>query len=185
MHSKSSGHKSGILKVANAHFALVAILMLSTIIFDAWKLITPDAVLQRWTIAVFLLVITTAVWYSSRFTSSNKIFNNILGFSLIFSDIIITTILIYSERGMASRSVLLYAIPIIASSILIGSSRAVYATATFATAAYTLAAVRYFVANFNEGYKIELYGMLGLYSAVFFVIAKLVNILMLDERLKN
>jgi hypothetical protein len=158
------------------HFVLTGVLILITIIFDAWQLITPSVVLQRWTLAALLLAITAAVWYASRFSGKSTFYLHILCFCLIAADMIIATYLVYSERGMASRAVMLYAIPIVTAGVL-ASRRATYAAATLATAIYTLAAVRYFVVNFNEGYKIELYGTIGFYSAMFFVIAALTNIL--------
>lgn len=179
--SSGAAAQSQISRAARIHFALAAIFVLSTIIFDAWKLITPDVVLQRWTLAALLLIVATGIWYSSHFAGKNKVFHNILGFFLIFTDLLIATILVYNERGMASRSIILYAVPIITSGI-VASRRAVYATASLATALYTLAAVRYFVLNFNEGYKIELYGTIGLYSAVFFIIAAIVNLLISASR---
>lgn len=173
-----------IIRAARVHFALVAVLMLSTVIFDAWNLITPDAVLQRWTLVTLLLVVTTVVWYVARYHSKLALYHNVLGFCLIFADIIVATFLVYGERGMASRSVMLYAVPIVVSGIL-ANRRAVYATASIATAFYALAAVRYFVVNFNEGYKIELYGTIGLYSAVFFVVAAITSILITPDKLDS
>jgi Na+/proline symporter len=46
-------------------------------------------------------------------------------------------------------------------------------SATLAAAAYSLTAVWYYVANPSEGYRIELYGEVGFYSALFFIVAAL------------
>jgi hypothetical protein len=164
--------QSRILRVTRVHFSLSLVLVLSIIIFDAWGLIAPENVLQRWTIAAFLFVVNTIVWYLSRSNFKSAGYYKALIFALILVDIAVATFLVYNERGMASSAVMLYAIPITTSGIL-NSRRGLFATAAFSTAAYTLAAVRYFVINFNEGYKVELYGIITFYSALFFVLAAL------------
>ncbi|HSX24257.1 MAG TPA: hypothetical protein VLE74_04105, partial [Candidatus Saccharimonadales bacterium] len=48
---------------------------------------------------------------------------------------------------------------------------AIFASAALSVAAYTSSAVAYFVLNFNEGYKIELYGEVGFYCVLMFILA--------------
>lgn len=170
-----------ILRVARVHFALTLILAFSIILLDAWNYITPEVVLQRWTVAAMLLVVTTVVWYAARSNLKSPAFYNGLIISLVIADIILATFLVYNERGMASRAVALYALPIVTSAALLRRS-AIFASAALSTAAYSLAAVRYFVVNFNEGLNIELYGTIGFYSAVFFVLAALVWVALTPDR---
>ncbi len=162
-----------ILRISRVHFYYALVFALSIIIGDAWKLITPDAVLQRWTVAATMLVVTTIVWYASRSTPRRDQYYKILAYALILMDIGVAAFMVYAERGMASRGVALFAIPIVVSAVL-NTRSAPFATAALSVAAYSFAAVRYFVVNFNEGYKIELYSVIAFYSACFFIIAGLV-----------
>jgi hypothetical protein len=57
------------------------------------------------------------------------------------------------------------------------SRSALFATATLCTAAYSLAVIRYFTDFPSEGYQIEMYGDLVYYSAMFFIIAGLLWVL--------
>ena len=163
-----------VLRLARIHFAYVFIFAISIAAFDAWQLIAPEDVLTRWTMAAIMLVVTTIIWYIARTKPTTPAIYKALVLGLVLVDIAVATTLVYSERGMASRAVALYAVPIVVSAVLMRSS-AVFAAASLSTAAYTFAAIRYFVINFNEGYKIELYAIIGFYSAMFFVFAALLS----------
>lgn len=167
-----------VLRLARIHFWYVLAFALSIIVYDAWALITPDAVLGRWTATGLMLVITTVIWHLSRshHVNLNPVFYKLCVYVLVLMDIAIATFIVYAERGMASRGVALYAIPIAVSAVL-ASRSALYATASLSAGAYWFWAVRYFVVNFNEGYKIELYSTLAFYSATFFVLAALLSLL--------
>lgn len=167
---KQSRLQYSLVRVARLHFLLVALFVVQIIIYDAWKLIAPTAVLNRWLVSVGLLVVTTVVWYLAKHHSGNTAILKKLVFVLIMADIAAISFNVYTQRGMASRAVALYAIPIIVSAILF-SRAALLATASLCVAAYTTTALSYFVWNFNEGYKIELYGEVGFYSVLFFVLA--------------
>lgn len=165
---------SKLVTVIRLHFLLAVAFAISIILFDAGNLITPDVVLQRWTMGTTLFVITILAWYASRSHVQSSSYQKLLLYSIILADIMLATFLIYNERGMASRAVILFAIPIVASGIL-NSRRALITTAALCAAAYSMSAIRYFTVNFNEGYKIELYGTIGFYSAVFFLLAALLG----------
>lgn len=167
---KQSWLHSNVVKVARLNFLYVLLLAAQTVIYDAWKLIAPEAVLNRWIATAGLLSVTVIVWYlaKNKITSTNAY--KLLIFALIFADIAIASFNVYSQRGMASRAVLLYVVPILISATLLSRS-ALFATATLCVAAYTSTAISYFVLNFNEGYKIELYGEVGFYSVLFFILA--------------
>jgi hypothetical protein len=171
---ETSWLRKGVIHMAHWHFVLVAFLMGQIVLYDASKLITPDVVMKRWFFTSGLLVVSAVVWYLARSkVSSSNGFYRILTLGLILADIVVASFSVYTQRGMASRAVMLYAIPIIVSAILI-SRVALFATAILCIAAYTATAQAYFVLNFNEGYKVELYGEVGFYSLAFLLIAGLV-----------
>lgn len=163
---------SSVIKVAGIHFVLVFAYILQVMVYDAWKLINPETVLLRWIMAAFVLLVTTAVWYLAHSRVSSTSSYKMLVWALILADVSLASFNVYTQRGMASRAVALYAIPIAVSAVL-ASRAALLATATLCIAAYTTTAVSYFVLNFNEGYKIELYGEVGSYSFLFLILAAL------------
>lgn len=161
-----------VVRVINVHFFFAAAYMLSIIVFDSWNLITPDALSQRWTFASILLVVTTLSWYVLHSGPRHAGLYKAFVYLLILIDIALAAFSVYTERGMASRGVALFAIPIAVSAVLVSRS-ALFAAATLSTTAYSWAAIRYFTQNPSEGYKIELYGVLAFYSAGFFILAAL------------
>ncbi len=160
------------VRLARAHFYYVLLIVGITILYDAFQLITPKAVLARWILATLTLMVTTFVWYNARNSNKGSGYYGSLIYGLVLIDIVVASFITYAERGMSSRGVALYAIPLVVSAAL-ASRPALFAAAAMCTAAYTLAAVSYFVLNFNEGYKIELYSTLAFYSIGFFVLAGL------------
>lgn len=152
-----------------------------TIISDGTHLITPELVLQRWTMNAVLLAGTVIIWYLARNKASGAMYYRVLIYALILLDIAMAGFNVYTQRGMASRAVMLFTLPIVVSAILL-SRPAIFMTAALSTAAYSLAAVRYFVVNFNEGYKAELYAEVGFYCACFFLLAAVLTVLV---RFKN
>ena len=172
---KSDNHwlRNSVIRTTHWHFILVTFLMGQIILYDASKLITPEVVMQRWLVTTLLLATAAAVWFLARSKITNStLFYMSLTFALIIVDIIVASFNVYTQRGMASRAVLLFAIPIIVSAILM-SRVALFTTALLCIAAYTATAVSYFVLNFNEGYKVELYGEIGFYSLTLLLFAGL------------
>lgn len=168
-----------LLRIARVHFVYTFAFIVSIMVYDAWNLIAPEDVLGRWKIAAFMLVTTTLVWYAAKSQSQKPVLFNLGIYTLILMDLYVAGSLVYAERGMASRAVMLFVIPII-TSVALQRASALFATASLAIATYTFMAVRYFVVNFNEGYKIELYATLGFYCLMFFVIAGALSALMKD-----
>jgi len=162
----------GTVRVARIHLLLVLAFAIQIIFYDAWHLITLELVMQRWIAIAALLVVTIVVWYLAHTTVRGTLGNKLLLWALIIADIVFASFCVYSGRGMASRAVALYAIPLIASAIML-SRAALLGTAALCIAAYTATAVSYFVINFNEGYKIELYGEVAFYSFGFIIVALL------------
>lgn len=164
--------RTGVVRVARAHFLFVALFGLQIMIYDAWKLIDPETVMRRWLVAMALFVVTIVVWYLARGKVSNEAFYKRLVFGLVVADIMAASFNVYTQRGMASRAVALYAVPIIVSAVLATRS-ALFAAAMLSVAAYVATTISYFVLNFNEGYKIELYGEVSFYAVILLVLAEL------------
>lgn len=173
--------QTGLIRVCRVQFMLVALFTAYIIAADATNLTTPTLVLQRWTMNAILLTGIVIIWYLARNAAMNSNYYRKLIYFVILLDIAFATFNIYTQRGMASRAVMLYSIPIAVSALLL-SRTALFLTATLCTAAYSLAAVKYFVDFFNEGYKAELYIEVGFYCAVFFIIAGILSIII---RFKN
>lgn len=162
-----------LLRVTQLHFLYVAAIVVQIIMYDAWKVITPQVLLQRWFVAVILLVVATVVWGTLKRGRLTKATYYRAAYALIAADIFVATYAIYAQRGMASRAVFLFVIPIITAAAL-ANRATVIGAALLSIAAYATAAITYFVLNFNEGYKIELYGEVGFYAAMLAVVAALV-----------
>lgn len=158
-----------IVKVCRTHFVVALILAVQILLYHAWALITPQATLSRWVATAIFFVIVAIVWYKAKNASSDMNARQLV-FTLITADIALASYGVYTQRGMAARAVALYALPLIVASIL-ASRSALLTTAAVCVAAYSVTALTYFVVNFNEGFKIELYGEVGFYSALIFVFA--------------
>lgn len=159
-----------VLRITRVHYLYILAYMFSIIIFDSWNLIEHEAVLQRWTAAGALLIVNTIIWYLCRAKLQNENVYKILLIVLLVSDILFAAVNVYWQRGMASKSVMLFVVPII-SAALIKSRSLLLATTTIAAAAYSIASVRYFYENYGQGFRIELYGEVFFYTALLFVIA--------------
>jgi hypothetical protein len=156
--------KLRIVRVCRMHFYIALALAVQIMVYDAWKLIQPQAVLERWLAVAVLFIGATAAWLLARSPSKKALFYKRIIAALVIIDVLAASALVYQTRGMASRAVLLYVIPIAVAGIL-RSRVALVGAAFLSVAAYTTTAVAYFVINFNEGYKVELYGEVGFYSA--------------------
>lgn len=183
MIKKNHSYYLGTLRAARAHFAFVAAFAASIIVYDASNLMTPDAVLKRWKYCLVLLVISTIVWFLARFKGNNRILQKSLLGVLVVADIVIVSLLVYADRGMASVAVTLYALPIVTAALTFSRS-AVLAAASLSTAAYAFASIKYFVDFFNEGYRVQLYSTIGFYSATFFVVSLLLIAVLREKNTK-
>lgn len=170
MKKRKNSVKSGLLTIVKLHFALIALIAGQTILYDASQLITPDIVLKRWIAISLLLAVNGVIWYLLRSRAGHELFNKGLVVLIVLTDIFYASFSVYTQRGMASRAVFMFVIPIIVAGLLLSRS-ALFATAILSIAAYSLSAVSYFVLNFNEGYKVELYGEVGFYSLAMLIIA--------------
>ncbi len=173
-----------VIRTARIHFFIVFVYGAALIAADAGKLYAPQDVLLRWKIAAVMLSIVTIIWYVARRYVKTNSYYQALAYILIILDIWGAAYSVYIERGMASNSVAMFAFPIAVATILY-SRTALFATAALCTAAYWFACVRYFVLNFNQGYKLELYTTLSFYSAGFFLLAALLWIVVRQIPQKN
>ena len=81
----------------------------------------------------------------------------------------------YWERGMASSSTIFHVLPLLV--IATHKDRhAVMAVAGISAGTYAFSAVKYFNDYFNEGYRVQLWGNIVLYSATILVSAWLILI---------
>lgn len=167
---------TSLQKVGVWHFLFVIGYGLQIVIYDASKVITPEVVLRRWYALAGLLIVSSLVWYLAHNKNNDIATYKRLIFLLISADIAFASFNVYTQRGMASRAVLLFAIPIVVSAILL-SRAAIFTTALLASAVYIITAIAYFTYNFNEGYKAELYSEILFYSFSFFVVAGLLSAL--------
>lgn len=164
-----------VLRITRVHFLYIIAYMASIIIFDSWNLISHEAVAQRWTAAGALFVVNTVAWYLCRAKlKSEALYKSVLAVLLI-CDILFAALNVYWTRGMASKYVFLFAVPIVSAG-LVRSRSLLVATSAIAAAAYSMATVRYFFDNYGQGVRAELYGEIIFFSAAFFVLAGLMLI---------
>lgn len=172
---KSDAMRHLLLRITRVHFLYVLAYMVALIIFDSWNLLSHEAVLQRWTLAGALLVINTVVWYFCKLKLKNQAIYKSLLICLLVADIVFAAINVYWQRGMASKAVMLFTVPLI-SAALARSRSLLLATAALSAAAYSIAAVRYFFEFYGQGLRVELYGEIVFYSALMFVLSGLLMI---------
>lgn len=156
--------RSNFIRICKIHVVIGLLFTAQIIAYDAGKLITPEIVLKRWLATSVLIIVASMCWYIARLSDTPKEIHRI-AWVLIATDIALASFYVYTTRGMASRAVILFVIPILVASVL-AKKGMVYLTAVASVVAYSVTAVAYFVLNFNEGYKLELYGELGFYSAL-------------------
>ena len=173
--------ETGLLGFTKVHFGLIALLTAQTILYDASMLITPDVVLDRWFVIAVLLLVNGFIYYFVKSRSGGLLFYKTLLFAMIIADFALASYSVYTQRGFAANAVFLFVIPIIISGLML-SRAALYGTSILAIAIYSLTAVAYFVQNFNEGYKVELYGEVGFYSTLFLLVAWLMSTVLHPKR---
>ncbi len=167
---KSSPLRARLRRLTNIHYLLAVASIGQLVIFDAGKLIPPEVVLQRWVASGLFVGLITVIWYVSRNRSGQEATLKKLLAGLVAIDIAFASFAVYTQRGMASRAVALYAIAIIVAAA-INRRSALIASAILSAAAYITTCVSYFVLHFNEGYKLELYGETGFYAVCMILFA--------------
>lgn len=157
------------VQLLRRHYFFIAAYVGAIVVFDMWGLITRDAIGQRWLAAGLLLLINTLAWYVAKQPQRRSGIYKLALLAVIIADVLFVAMNVYWERGMASNSVALFAVPLILAAAL-NSRSALIAIASLCTAAYGVATVGYFFDNYGEGYRVELYGTLGLYISWLFIV---------------
>lgn len=164
------------VRATRFHFLYVSAFMISLVVFDSWNLIAHEAIVKFWTAAAALLALNAVCWYICRINfSSDKAYILTLQL-LVLADIIFAAMVVYWERGMASSSVILFTVPLLLSGVLQSRSM-LLTTAALSVAAYSTAVVKYFYENYGEGFRVELYGEIFLYGALFFIFAAFIHVI--------
>ncbi len=171
------------VRVTRVHFAFIGAYILSIVVFDSWNLYTHDAARQLWTAAGVLLIVNTVLWYLARMKFSKLSWYVVIVMVLVVADILFAAYNVSWQRGLASKSVMLFTIPIITAATL-RSRSALMAATTLSVAAYSLAVVRYFFSNYGQAYRIELWGTVAFYSALMFILAFLLMIIVVPKEEK-
>src|SRR4051794_31531418 len=104
--------QTGLIRITRIHFVFIGAYALYIIISDGTHLAAPKLVLQRWTMNAILLAGTVIIWYLARNRVANTLYYRVLIYLLILLDIAMASFNIYTQRGMASRAVMLFALPI-------------------------------------------------------------------------
>lgn len=164
--------RTGLRRATLAHFVLLLAFAAQTIVMDAWHILVPEIVLKRWLSAAVLLAVVSAVWYLAHNRSDTIASYKRLTFLLIAADIVFAAYAVYYHRGLASKYVALFAVPIAVAAILLSRS-AIYLSSLLSMAAYLYSTNLYFANHFNESYKTELYAEVVFYCAMFFALAML------------
>lgn len=152
----------GLTKI---HLYIGVAFVVSLLVFDAWKLITPDSSLLQWLMALVFVTVSVLVWIAGRFNEPMAHYYTRLVYYLVALDIVWASFEVYTQRGMSSRAVMLYALPIVTAAVF-RNRRTLVWTSFFSILGYFLSATTYFRAYPSEGYKVELYGTIGFYGAM-------------------
>jgi hypothetical protein len=168
--------QSAAVRLTRVHFVYFLAYIVATIVFDTWNLYTHEAVRDLWTAAGIMLIINTILWFLARQNYTNKTVYILNTLALIVADIAFASYNVYWQRGLASKSVMLFAVPIVTAAVL-RSRSVLLATTILCAAAYSTITVNYFFGNYGQAYRVELWGTVGLYSAIMFVLALLLMII--------
>lgn len=168
------------VRVSKLGFVFSAIYASTTLVFKLWKLITPEILIQRWVISLLVFSITLALWWYSRSRNLSPTYYKGIILIQIIMYLAIGSYSIYSERGMASNSIILFTIPLIIIALEF-STKALFATATLCSIVYATSAIQYFKNFPSEGYKVELYGGIAFYVSILFLISALLWVLITSK----
>jgi hypothetical protein len=164
------------VRLTRIHFFYAACFLLSVIIFDTWNLYTHQATMQLWTAGGLLLAVNVILWFLARLKSDNYWFYVGVAMALIVVDIIFASYIVWWQRGLYSKAIMLYTIPIVSAAAL-RSRSILLTTTTLSAAAYSTISVRYFFTNYGLGYRVELWATVGFFSAMLFVLAIILEII--------
>lgn len=164
--------KNDVHRLAGIHYFFIASYVLTIILLHAWKVLTLEVVYNRWIAVGILGVLVTVVWYLSSSVIKNTKNLMILIYALVVFDIIFASWNVYAERGMSSKSVALFALPLAVAGVLRMRS-AIYTTAVLSVIGYTIAVIKYYYVYPGEGYYAQMY-VESLFACLFFFVIGMV-----------
>jgi hypothetical protein len=174
--SGASWLQTTVVRLTRIHFLYVVCFLVSIVIFDASNLYTHQAIGQIWTAGGILMAVNVFLWFAARLKTPNYWFYVGLALALIIADIAFASYIVYWQRGLYSKSVMLFTVPIITAAAL-RSRSILLGTTALSAAAYSTVSVRYFFDHYGLGYRVELWANVGFFSAMFFVLAFLLMII--------
>jgi hypothetical protein len=163
------------VRVTRIHFLYLLAFLASIIIFDASNLYTHQAISELWTAGGIMMLINIILWFAARLKVSNYWFYVALVLALIAADVIFASYIVYWERGLYSKAVVLYTVPIIVAAAM-RSRSILLATTALSAASYSIVSVRYFFDHYGLGYRVELWANVTFFSAIMFVLAFLLMV---------
>jgi signal transduction histidine kinase len=126
-------------------------------------------------VSLFLLLNTILFYVVQRKDGTRSInFYRLVAIGQIMMDIVLASYTIYIRGGANSRTVILYAIPIITAGILFASA-VVYSAALLSAVAYVAAVVAYHLIHHDTLSGTQLISPIVFYPIVFFIIAAIVT----------
>lgn len=164
--------RSALVRLCRVNFLLLLGYAISVAVFDSAHLMPPEVIMRRAMLASIALLLVCVIWFSAHKEQAQPVYYKRLVYALIGVGIMFAAISVYTDRGVASRDVALFALPIIGSAALVNRS-ALYGVAIASSAAYFAASMRYYYDHPNEMLHVEIYGMLAFHILVFFAIAGL------------
>ena len=164
--------RAAALRLTRAHFLLMLVYVGSIILFDMTHLMAPEIITKRAVAVSSSLAVIGLIWFMAHRRTESSGFHRKLIYALIALDISVVVFMIFTDRGVASREVVLLLIPIISSAVL-ASRTAIFTTTVLCIAVYLAAVTRYDYLHPNEMYNVELYGITAIFSAVMVVCASL------------
>lgn len=169
----SAYSKQKTLTVLKISMVYIVAYMLSIIVMDAWNVTTEDATNWRWVASSLLLVVNLGVWWSVKINGTIK-HQTMLVLSLILAQLLFAGINIYWQRGMASVSAVMFAVPILISGVL-ADRKLLYLTAGASALMYSSMVYKYFYDFYGEGYLAQMWVTLGFFSVLFMIVAWLLD----------
>lgn len=167
-----------VINLCKAHLAYAGVFLGSIVIFGAWGLIPHEVILRRGLIVGVLLAVTVAIWMSA---SSKKFSANKAAVLLTITDLAIATYSVFIQRGIASKSVFLFIIPILVATELFKRTGTIVVTAISAIL-YYVTCVLYFDQNPGQAYTVEVWGEAGFYAALLILVAYIARQLKIRAR---
>ncbi len=165
--------RAGLLRLCRVHFIVFLAYAALVAVFDSAHVLTPDVTVRRAGFVATTMLVTLTVWFMGHKEQSESSFYRRRIYALIAADILFISLSMYFDRGIASREVALYALPIVSAGALVNRS-AVFGVAAASAVAYFATGMKYRFSYPNEMYNVELYGMMAFYILFMFALASLV-----------